>query len=143
MKKLLGEFKDFIAGGNMIELAVAVILAGVVGKVIAAFIDGIMLKIVSAIVGKPDFHQVARIKIASGTDVVDPVTKVAVPGSGNTYLEFGDLITAIVTLIATGAVLFMIIKAYQKMKKPADGAPAGPSEVDLLTEIRDSLRART
>jgi large conductance mechanosensitive channel len=141
MKKLLGEFKDFIAGGNMIELAVAVILAGVVGKVIAAFTDGIMLKIVSAIVGKPDFHQVARIKIASGTDVAD-ATGAVVPGSGNTYLEFGDLITAIVTLIATGAVLFMIIKAYQKMKKPAEAA-AGPSEVDLLTEIRDSLRART
>jgi large conductance mechanosensitive channel len=139
MKKLLGEFKDFIAGGNMIELAVAVILAGVVGKVIAAFIDGIMLKIVSAIVGKPDFHQVARIKIADG-EGTDAVTGLANPG---TYLEFGDLITAIVTLIATGAVLFIIIKQYQKMKKPVEAAPAGPSEVDLLTEIRDSLRART
>ena len=63
MKNLLKEFKDFIAGGNMIELAVAVILAGVIGKVIAAFTDGIALNLVAAIVGKPNFHEVAGLKI--------------------------------------------------------------------------------
>jgi large conductance mechanosensitive channel len=138
MKNLLKEFKDFISGGNMLELAVAVILAGVIGKVIAAFTDGIMLNLVAAIVGKPNFDEVARIKIS------DKVTKLAdgteLPG---TYLEFGKLISAIITLIITGFVLFMMIKAYQKMRKPIEAAPPGPNEIDLLTEIRDSLRART
>ncbi len=138
MKNLAKEFKDFIAGGNMIELAVAVILAGAIGRVIAAFTDGIMMNLVAAIFGKPSFDDV-RIKISDKIQYdVDGKT----PLTDGTYLEIGKVITAFIALVLTGLVLFAIIKAYNKMKKSAEAAPAGPSEVDLLTEIRDALKAR-
>ena len=136
MKGYVKEFKDFIAGGSMIELAVAVILASFIGAVIKTFTEGVMLNLIAAIVGKPDFNNVARIKLRD--------EKVAADGTVNpaTYLEFGQVITAVFTLVIVGLVLFMIIKAYNKMKKPVEVEAAGPSEVDLLTEIRDLLKAR-
>jgi large conductance mechanosensitive channel len=136
MKNLAKEFKDFIAGGNMIELAVAVILAGAIGRVIAAFTDGIMMNLVAAIFGKPNFDEV-RIKISDKDKVLADGTTV-----NGTYLEIGTVITAFIGLVLTGLVLFAIIKAYNNMKKAKVEEPAGPTEVDLLTEIRDSLRNR-
>jgi large conductance mechanosensitive channel len=126
MKNMLKEFKDFIATGNMIDLAVGVILAGVVGAVIKAFTEGIMMQIVAAIFGQPDFSAV-RLKLRT----LDDGTEV--------NLEIGTLINTIITLLITGLVLFLIVKAYNKMKKPKEEA-AGPTEIELLTEIRDSLR---
>ncbi|MGB8860255.1 MAG: large conductance mechanosensitive channel protein MscL [Ilumatobacteraceae bacterium] len=137
MKGYIKEFKEFISGGNMIELAVAVILAGFIGTVIKTFTEGVVLNLVAAIVGKPDFNNVARIKLRDGKGL----DANGLPNPG-TYLEFGQVITAIFTLIVVGLVLFMIIKAYNKMKKSSEAEPAGPTEVELLTEIRDSLKAR-
>lgn len=136
MKGLAKEFKDFIAGGNMIELAVAVILAAAIGQVISVFTNGIMMNIVAAIVGKPNFDDV-RIKIRDKEQTLADGTVV-----DGTYLEVGQLITAFINLVVVGLVLFMIIKAYNKMKKAKEAEPSGPSEIDLLTEIRDALKAR-
>jgi large conductance mechanosensitive channel len=137
MKSLAKEFKDFISGGNMIELAVAVILAGAIGRVITAFTDGVMMNLVAAIFGKPTFDDV-RIRI-SDKDTTLPDGTIL----DGTYLEIGKVITAFIALVLTGLVLFVIIKAYNKTKKKAaEEAPAGPTEIDLLTEIRDSLKAR-
>lgn len=138
MKSFLKEFKDFIATGSMIELAVAVILGAAVGRVITAFTDGVMMNLIAAIFGKPDFNSV-RIKISDkDTFMPDGVTL----KSAGTYLEVGSVITALITLILTGLVLFMVIKAYNHMRKPIDSGPTGPSEVQLLTEIRDALQSR-
>jgi large conductance mechanosensitive channel len=133
MKNMVKEFKDFIAGGNMIDLAVGVILGAAIGAVIKAFTEGVMLNLIAAIFGKPNFDAVARLKIS------DKVQTLA-DGSttDGTYLEFGKVITSLITLVLTGLVLFMIVKAYNKIRKPAEAA--GPTEVELLTEIRDSLR---
>lgn len=137
MKSFLKEFKDFVATGNMIELAVAVILGASIGRVITAFTDGVMMNLIAAIFGKPNFDAV-HIKISSKkTYNLDGTLKY-----NGTYLEVGTVITALIALILTGLVLFMIIKAYNHMRKPAEAGPAGPTEVELLTEIRDALRAR-
>jgi large conductance mechanosensitive channel len=134
---MIKEFKEFIAGGNMLELAVAVILGAAIKAVIDAFTNGVVMNIIAAIVGKPTFDDV-RIKISDKTQTLADGTV-----TDGTYLEIGKVITTFITLVLTGLVLFMMIKAYNKMKKPAEAAPAGPSEVDLLTEIRDSLRTRS
>lgn len=123
MKNFAKEFKEFIATGNMIELAVAVILGSAVKVVIDSFTNGVMMQIVAAIFGKPNFDQLSF-------DLND------------TPIYYGQVITTIISLIMVGLVLFLIIKAYNKMKKDEVAAPSGPSEVDLLTEIRDSLKAR-
>jgi large conductance mechanosensitive channel len=120
---MIKEFKEFIAGGNMLELAVAVILGGAIGAVIAAFTDNVVMQIIAAIVGKPNFDEV-------GFDL------------NGSFIGIGTVITALIRLVLVGLVLFFMLKAYNKMKAAQPAAPAGPSEVDLLTEIRDSLKAR-
>jgi large conductance mechanosensitive channel len=141
MKKFGKEFKEFIATGNMIELAVAVILGGAVGAVIKSFTDGIMMQIVAAIFGKPDFSDVT---ITLRKNVGEQVAADGSIESIDSKLQIGLFINALISLILTGLVLFMMVKAYNKMKKTkeADDAPAGPTEVELLTEIRDALKAR-
>ena len=124
MKNFLKEFKDFIATGNMIELAVAVILGLVVGAAIKSFTDDILMNIIAAIFGKPDF---------SGLTLT----------IGKGVIKYGNFINALIALVITGLVLFAIVKAYNKMRKPIEVAPPGPNEIDLLIEIRDALRARS
>ncbi len=135
---MIQEFKDFIMKGNLIDLAIAVVLATFFAPVITAIVDGIILNLIAAIFGKPSFDDVARIKVSDG----DPITVDETTGEvlgGPTYLEFGVLITAIFTFVIVGFVCFLIVKAYNKLNE-ADEEDDGPSEVDLLTEIRDQLR---
>jgi large conductance mechanosensitive channel len=145
MKSFVKEFKDFVVTGNMIELAVGVILAAAVGSVIKVFTEDIMMNLVAAIFGKPSFNDLFRVKVSDtvktgpdGNPVVGPNGQ---PVDG-TYLEFGKLLTAIITLLITGLVLFFIIKAYNKMRRNQPDEPTGPTEIDLLTEIRDTLRSQ-
>jgi len=139
MKNFAKEFKSFIATGNMIELAVAVILGTAIGAVIKSFTDGIMMQIVAAIFGKPDFSDVTIVlRKDVGTVVVDGVET-----SVDSELQIGLFINALISLLLTGLVLFMMVKAYNRMKrKQSEEAPPGPTEVELLTEIRDALAAR-
>ena len=137
-KGLVQEFKEFISRGNMIELAVGVILAGAVGVVIKTFTDGIMMQIVAAIFGKPNFEDVTIVlRHDVGTD--------ADGNSINAELQIGTFINALITLVLTGLVLFVIVKMYNRLKrKQAEEEPdPGPTEIELLTEIRDALRTRS
>lgn len=141
---MIKEFKEFIAKGNLIDLAVAVVLATFFAPVITAIVDGVILNLVAAVFGEPNFDSVARIKISDGDPSagLDPETgELAEPA---TYLEFGTVITALVSFIIVGFVCFLIIKAYNRMmaeEEEEEESDDGPSEVDLLTEIRDELRA--
>ena len=145
MKSFVKEFKDFVITGNMIELAVGVILAAAVGSVIKVFTEDIMMNLVAALFGKASFNDLFRVKV-SDTAKTGPDGKPVIGPDGapvdGTYLEFGKLLTAIITLLITGLVLFMIIKAYNKMRRKQAEEPTGPTEIDLLTEIRDSLRSQ-
>ena len=132
---MLKEFKNFIMTGNVIDLAVAVILAGAIGLVVSGFVGNIMMPIVGHFAGGLDF---ADLKV-----VLDPAI-VAADGTVTTpenAIKYGEWINSIINLITVGLVLFMIVKAYNKTKEPAPApAPAGPSELDILKEIRDSLK---
>ena len=129
MKNFLKEFKDFIATGNLVEVAVAFILALAIKAVIDSFMSGIVNPLIGAIVGKPNLDNFLTITVRKG----EP---------DQAIISVGVVLTQVISLIIVGLVLFLIVKAYNKMRKPADAAPAGPTEVELLTEIRDSLRAR-
>ena len=129
MKNFLKEFKDFIATGNLVEVAVAFILALAIKAVINSFMSGIVNPLIGAIVGKPNLDNFLTITVRKG----EP---------DQAIISVGVVLTQVISLIIVGLVLFLIVKAYNKMRKPADAAPAGPTEVELLTEIRDSLRAR-
>ncbi len=143
---MLKEFKEFVAKGNLIDLAVAVVLATFFAPVITAIVDGVILNLVAAVFGAPNFDSVARIKIADADPSagLDPETGELLEPA--TYLEFGTVITALVSFLVVGFVCFLIVKAYNRMMADRENEEAeddeGPSEIDLLTEIRDELRGR-
>ena len=132
---MLKEFKNFIMTGNVIDLAIAVILAGAVGLVVSGFVSDIMMPIIGHFAGGVDF---ADMKIILDEAVMGPDGAVVSPENA---IMYGKWVNAIINLIIVGFVLFIIVKAYNKTKTPpAPAADPGPSEIDLLKEIRDSLK---
>jgi len=134
---MLKEFKDFIMTGNVIDLAVAVILAGAIGLVINGFVGDVMMPIIGHFAGGVDF---ADLKVVLDEAVVAADGTVT---TAENAVMYGKWINAIINLIIVGFVLFIIVKAYNKTKKPVEevaAADPGPSEIDLLKEIRDALK---
>ena len=126
MKKLMKEFKEFAMGGNLIEVAVGLVMALALTALIGALVEKILMPIVGIIFGEPTFDQVMILEI------------------NDSQILFGSFITALITFLSIAfAVYFFVVKPYNAYKaRVASGeeeAPAGPSEIDLLTEIRDSL----
>ncbi|MBR9915482.1 MAG: large conductance mechanosensitive channel protein MscL [Algicola sp.] len=132
---MLKEFKNFIMTGNVIDLAVAVILAGAVGMVVNGFVTDIMMPIVGNFAGGVDFADLKYVLSPATVGADGEITK------PENAIMYGKWVNSIINLIIVGLVLFTIVKAYNKTKKPAEPeAPAGPSEIDLLKEIRDALK---
>src|SRR5690349_5187361 len=121
---MLKEFRDFIIKGNTLELAIGVILAVSFGAVVTALTEGVLMALVAAIFGKPDFQSLSF--TLNGTPIL-----------------YGRVITAPVNLTLVGLVLFGIVKAINRMKAPKV-VPVLPEETDhdLLAQIRDELRRR-
>lgn len=128
------EFKDFIMTGNVIDFAIAVILAGAVGLVVNGFVNDIMMPIVGHFSGGIDFSTMAMElspAIMENGEVVKPANAI----------RYGAWINTIISLVIVGFVLFMMARSAAKYKEaPAPEAPAGPSQEDLLAEIRDLLK---
>lgn len=116
------EFKAFAMKGNLIDIAVGLILALAFAGLVQAFVDDIMMPLVAAVVGKPNFNDI--VWTISDTDIL-----------------IGTFLTVLVNFLIVAAVLFMVVKTANRMKKPEEAA--GPSEIELLTEIRDSLKNRS
>lgn len=120
---MLKEFRDFIFKGNVLDLAIAVILAIAFGAVVTAFTEGILMAIIAAVVGKPDFNALSF--SLNGTPIM-----------------YGRLLTALVNLLLVGGSLFLVVKAVKLVNKPAQKLPAPETDHDLLAQIRDELRRR-
>lgn len=136
---MLKEFKEFIMTGNVIDLAVAVILAGAVGAVVKGFVSMIMMPIIGHFAGGVDFKD---LKFVLKEAVIAADGTVSTPENAILY---GEWINTIISLITIGFVLFIIVKAYNKTKKKkedAPAAPAGPTQEELLVEIRDLMKAK-
>ena len=135
-KIMLKEFKDFIMTGNVIDLAIAVILGGAVGLVVNGFVSDIMMPIVGYFSGGTDFSNMFL-----AMDGNDYLTVAAAKEGGSAVVAYGNWINSIVNLITVGFILFIIVKSYNKVKTPpVPPAPAGPTQEDLLAEIRDLLK---
>ncbi len=135
---MLKEFRAFIMTGNVIELAVAVILAGAISLVVKGFVNDIMMPIVGHYSGGLDFAEMKHILSPAETNEAGEVLK------PENAIRYGLWINALINLIIVGFVLFMITKAYNKTKKKKEEAPAAPpapsNEEVLLGEIRDLLK---
>lgn len=129
------EFKNFIMTGNVIEFAIAVILAGAVGLVVNGFVNDIMMPIVGHFAGGIDFSDM---KIVLDEAVMGADGAEEKPANA---IKYGAWINTIINLFIVGFVLFMMSKAYQRAQKKKEEEPAPPpaNEV-LLAEIRDLLK---
>jgi len=132
---MLKEFKNFIMTGNVIEFAVAVIMAGAVGLVVNGFVADIIMPIVGHFAGGVDFANL-KVVLTEGVGVEGSEGYVA-----ENAIRWGKWVNTIVNLLIVGWVMFIIVKAYNKAKGPApEPAPTGPTQEDLLGEIRDLLK---
>lgn len=119
---MLQEFKDFAMKGNVVDLAVAVVIGAAFGKIVSSLVDNLITPLVGILMGGVDFSTLAYT-------------------SGEAVFMYGAFIQSIIDFVIVAFVIFLVVKGINKAQGPKEeDAPAGPSEVDLLTEIRDSLK---
>ena len=138
---MLREFRDFIARGNVLDLAVAVIIGAAFATITASLTEDIIMPVVGAIFGSVDFGglycTLDNVKCLVGTAQEHAALKAA----GVPVLAWGKFVTTVINFLILAFVIFLIVRYANRLRKPAD-APAGPSEVELLAEIRDELRRK-
>ncbi|MBT0607026.1 large conductance mechanosensitive channel protein MscL [Aequorivita echinoideorum] len=136
---MLKEFRDFIMTKNVVDLSIAVLLAAAVGSVVSSFTNDVMMPIVGQFTGGVDFSD---LKVVLSEEIVGADGEITKPENAILY---GKWVNTLINLVIVGFVLFLIMKGYSKVRKKKEDAPApdpGPSEKDLLKEIRDELRKR-
>jgi large conductance mechanosensitive channel len=143
---MLGEFREFAVKGNVIDLAVGVIIGAAFGKIVDSLVGDVVMPLVATLIGRLDF---SNLFVLLGTPppgtamTLDALKKAGVP-----VLAYGNFLTILVNFVLLAFIIFLMVKQINRLKRQADPAmapPAAPPEdVVLLREIRDSLRrART
>jgi large conductance mechanosensitive channel len=117
------EFKDFINRGNLVELAVAFVLGAAFAALVTSLVENIFTPLIAAVFGEPDFSNLSF-------------------EVNESEILYGAFLNALISFVVIAFVLFLVVKAYNRFKEEQGEDPAGPSEVELLTEIRDALTRR-
>ena len=131
---LLKEFKEFAMRGNVVDMAVGIIIGGAFGKIITSLVNDVVMPPLGVLIGGIDFTQKV-ITLRAATDIVPAMV-----------LSYGKFINTVVDFVIVAAAIFLVVKAMNSMKKRAAAAPAAPAappaDVQLLTEIRDLLKRK-
>ena len=143
---IIKEFKEFAIKGNVIDLAVGVIIGGAFGKIVDSVVAGLIMPVVGLVFGKLDFSNLFLVlgNVPAGTAMtLDALRKAGVP-----VFAYGNFLTVAVNFIILAFIIFMMIKQINRLKReapaPAPAAPAPePEDIVLLREIRDSLNRKT
>ena len=143
---MLQEFKAFIARGNVLDRAVAVIIGAAFGAIVTSLTGDVIMPVVGAIFGGLDFtNQFVLLSVPEGytgsmTDYA------ALREAGAAIVGYGAFLTAVLNFLILAFIIFLLVRWVKKVVAEVEGrkeeAPQGPTEVDLLTEIRDELRKR-
>ncbi|HUF08831.1 MAG TPA: large conductance mechanosensitive channel protein MscL [Rhodothermales bacterium] len=140
---MLNEFKEFAVKGNMVDMAVGIIIGAAFGTVVKSVVDDILMPIVSMITGAPDFSNLFVVLRNPNNAVFQTVEEAMEAGA--VVLSYGQFINATIAFLIVAFVLFIVVKAMNNLKRKEEAAPAPPAEPSneekLLTEIRDLLRA--
>ena len=135
---MIKEFKAFLMKGNVLDLAVALIMATYFGAIIKSLVNDVIMPPIGNMLGGVDFAQMKHVL----TEAV--MTAEGEVETAEVAISYGNFINTIVTFVIVAFVIFMIVKAYNKSQKKEEEAPAAPPEPSkeeiLLTEIRDALR---
>ena len=132
MAKFIEEFKEFAFKGNVMDMAVGVIIGGAFGKIVSSLVDDILMPFVGMITGNVDFTNLA-FQIGEG--------------EGAAVLKYGMFIQNVVDFLIVAFCIFLMLKGINKLNRkkveePAPEAPAGPTQEELLAEIRDILKKK-
>jgi len=140
---MLSEFRAFIARGNVLDLAVAVIIGAAFATIVASLTGDIIMPLVGAIFGGMDFanHFIVLGAIPEGFKG-DPSSYADLKAGGVAVLGWGQFLTVLINFLILAFVIFLLVRYATKLIRKPEDAPAGPSEIDLLTEIRDELKRR-
>jgi len=136
---MLQEFKEFAVKGNVMDLAVGVIIGAAFGKIVDSVVNDLIMPIIGRVTGGLDFssYYIALKDIPAGT----PVTLEAVKKAGVPVFAYGNFITIVLYFVILAFIIFVMVKWINKLKREAPAAPPEPpEEVRLLRDIRDSLR---
>lgn len=140
---MLSEFKTFVAKGNVLDLAVAVIIGAAFATIVASLTDDIIMPLVGAVFGGSDFsNYFTLLGPIPDTFKGNPVSYAELKAAGVPLIGWGQFVTVLINFLILAFVIFLLIRQAGKLMRKPDDAPAGPSEVELLTEIRDELRKR-
>lgn len=135
---MLKEFRDFAMRGNVIDLAVGVIIGAAFGKIVSSLVDDVIMPPIGYIMGGIDFSDFF-ITIAGG----DFPTLAAAKEAGATTLNYGVFINTVIQFLIVAFAIFIVIKQINRLKKKEEAAPAAPPREEvLLAEIRDILKSR-
>ncbi|GEN99228.1 large-conductance mechanosensitive channel [Novosphingobium sediminis] len=141
---MMGEFRDFVARGNVLDLAVGVIIGAAFGKIVTSLTEDMIMPVIGVVTGGVNFTNKFVVLGAVPDTYTGSLTDyAALKAAGVPMLGYGAFVTAIISFLLMAFVIFQIVRAANNMmpaKPEAPAAPAGPSEVDLLTEIRDALK---
>lgn len=141
---MIKEFRDFIAKGNVMDLAVGIIIGVAFTAIVGSLVSDLINPIIGLILGGVDFTNM--FVVLSGT-VPDGVGLQAARDAGAAVFAYGAFVTAAINFLIIAFVVFLLVKAVNKLKessvrKEAAAAPSGPTQEQLLAEIRDVLKAR-
>ena len=137
---MLTEFREFAIKGNVVDLAVGVIIGAAFGKIVDSMVGDVIMPLVGAIFGKLDFSNLFLVlgQVPPGTAMtLDALKKTGVP-----VLAYGNFVTVAVNFVLLAFIIFLMVKQINRLRRQAPAAPAAapPEDVVLLREIRDSLR---
>jgi large conductance mechanosensitive channel len=141
---MLSEFKEFIAKGNVMDLAVGVIIGGAFATITTSLTEDVIMPVVGAIFGGVDFSS-KFILLGSVPGGVAADDYAALKEAGVAMVGYGAFITAVINFLILAFIIFLLVRWVNRVMRRQEEeapAPAGPSEVDLLTEIRDELRKK-
>ncbi|MCT2408926.1 large conductance mechanosensitive channel protein MscL [Chryseobacterium antibioticum] len=139
------EFKEFAVKGNAFDLAVGVIIGGAFGKIVSSVVDDLIMPLVGAVIGKPDFSSLYLVLADVNNGVKPGMTlENAKKIDGASIFAYGNFLTVGINFLLLAMVVFIMVRMINKMKKTEAEAPAAAPTADqqLLTEIRDLLKSK-
>ncbi|GIV58711.1 MAG: large conductance mechanosensitive channel protein MscL [Bacteroidetes bacterium] len=143
---MLKEFKEFAMKGNMVDMAVGIVIGAAFGVVVKSLVDDILMPIIAALFSAPDFSNLFIVLRAPEEAGVNMESIEAVREAGGVALGLGLFINALISFIIVAFALFVVIKGMNQLKRKEEAAPPAPpapsKEEQLLAEIRDLLKAQ-
>jgi len=140
---MLKEFKDFAVKGNVLDMAIGLVIGGAFGPIIKSLVDDILMPVIGLFLGGVDFSQ-KYLVLKDAAGAAPYATLDAAKEAGAVTMNWGLFVNTIITFIIVAFAIFMMVKTFNKWKQEEEAAPSDPpQDIVLLEEIRDSLKGRS